>query len=181
MNVVGYSTKRQQGLSLIEFLATVAVLAILLGVAMPSYQSFIAQKRVRTGTEELYNFVKMAHSLSLKTHTTIYLSMIPGTTWCYGLSDTVPCNCATVNSCRVSNVETVTNSSSYSGQPITLAITGFSSASGVSFIQFNGARGTVSAAGTASFSLSGLSATLSLNTMGLAAICSNTVSGFPSC
>ncbi len=169
------------GFTLIELLITISAVSLLLGIAIPSYNKFITSKQIRVVTEDLYNYIKTAQSTSLNKQTTIYLSLKTGANWCYGLSDTANCDCATVNSCQVNGVQTVLNNSNYSGKPLTLAVTGFSGTSGAPFIQFQGNRGTISDAGSAGFSSSGYSATLTTSTMGLVSICSDTVSGYKLC
>lgn len=181
MKVNTIHTKTKSGFSLIEMLAAIAVLSLLVGVGIPSYYNFLAQKKVRLSTEELNNYMKIAQSQSLNKHSTYYLSLRPGSSWCFGISDTVACDCAVVNSCTVSGVQTRVQSTEYSGQPITLALTGYTGAASNPSIVFNGGRGTVSAAGTASFSSAGLSATISTSTTGLVTICSDNITSYTPC
>ena len=175
------SLPNQQGFSLIECAVVALVAALFLALAIPSYNSFLAQKRLRVGTEELYNYMKLAQAKSFNNHVNIYLSFNTAAAWCYGLSDTAPCSCETSNSCQVDGVETVINSTNYSGNALTLSTAGFATSGGSPYIQFNGARGTINASGSVNFGQSGLQTTINANTAGLISICSNNVSGFPSC
>lgn len=169
------------GFSLIELLVTITVLSLLLGIAVPSYNNFITQKQLRIGTEDLYNYIKIAKSTSLNKQTTVYLSLRTGANWCYGLSDTADCDCTVANSCLVNGVQTVLRNSSYSGQPLSLSVAGFSGTASAPYIQFQGNRGTVSVGGSAGFSSSGLSTSISTNTKGLVTICSDNISSYISC
>lgn len=181
MKLMERPSNKVLGFTLIEMLVTVCVLAILVGIAIPSYNKFITQKRLRIGAEDLYNFIKAAQSVSLNKQTTTYVSFKTGSNWCYGLSDTAACDCSTVNSCTVNGLQTVINSTRYTGPSMTLDVAGFSGAASSPYILFQGNRGTVGTAGSASLGLSSLSVTISTNTMGLVTICSDNISGYPSC
>lgn len=180
MKLLNNHKKIQMGVTLLELLITLTVSAILLSIAIPAYNNFITQKRLRTASEELYSYIKMAQTLSLSKEITVYLSFNPIATWCYGLSDLGPCDCTVANNCTVNGVQTIVNSANYSGPAIPLTITGFSGASSNPYIQFDGKRGTIVAAGTVSLSQAGLSISVLANTMGLVTRCSNTVASYPS-
>ncbi|QMT59545.1 GspH/FimT family protein [Legionella sp. PC997] len=180
MTVQRIGTYKVMGFSFLELLITVIILVIITSIAFPAYTNFMNQKRVRTGTEELYNFIKIAQSEALTTKNTYYLSFSP-TTWCYGLSDTAPCDCTVVNSCMVKSIQTIVRSGDYSGNPVALSITGFSGTSSAPYIIFDGFHGTITSGGSITVSLSDKSARINANSMGLVTVCSNTVSGYQTC
>lgn len=181
MSADDYDPNQVMGFTLIEALVTIAVIALIFGIAIPSYTNFINQKRVRMGTEDLYNYIKIAQSTSQNKQINFYLSFRTGANWCYGLDDGADCDCTASNSCTVDGVETVINNNKYSGQDLSLSITGFSGPANAPYILFNGQRGNVSVPGTASFSLSGLSTTITTNKQGLSSICSDNVSSYTLC
>ncbi|WP_165482264.1 GspH/FimT family pseudopilin [Fluoribacter gormanii] len=180
MAVQRISANKLRGFSLFEIMITIAILVIVMGIAFPSYTNFMNQKRVRTGTEELYNYIKIAQSEALTTKNTLYLSFRPAN-WCYGLSDTAPCDCTVVNSCLVNGIQTIVQSSDYSGNPVTLSIIGFSGSASAPSIIFDGFHGTITSGGSITVTLSDKSATINANSMGLVTVCSNTVSGYQTC
>lgn len=180
MKALMTSKTNQSGFTLLEILMAITIAAVLMAVAIPSYNYFITQKRVRLGTEDLYNFIKNAQSVSYTKPNNIYLSFTPGSNWCYGLSDSGVCDCNSAGSCMVNGTETIVRSSDYPGQALTLSVIGFSGG-GTPFIELDGRHGTLLAGGAASFSLSNLSATISANTFGLVTKCSDNLSSFPSC
>ena len=56
----------QRGVTLIELMVTVAVLAILLGIGVPSFRSFIQNARATTQANEFLTALNLARSESLK-------------------------------------------------------------------------------------------------------------------
>jgi type IV fimbrial biogenesis protein FimT len=68
--------KNSQGLTLIELLVTMVIIAIIASVAVPSYASFIAKERLAITTNELYNAYRFARNEALKTSSPIFLDAI---------------------------------------------------------------------------------------------------------
>lgn len=58
--------QRAQGFSLIELMVAVAILAILLALAVPSFQDMIQQNRVRTAAADLNDSLNLARSEAIK-------------------------------------------------------------------------------------------------------------------
>lgn len=50
------ATVRQRGFTLIEMMVTVAVIAILAGIALPSYNAYITRSRIPAGLEALSSY-----------------------------------------------------------------------------------------------------------------------------
>lgn len=59
-------TRRQAGLTLAELLVTLAVVAILLGVAIPSYQGLVERRQADGANSGMVNAVNMARSEAMK-------------------------------------------------------------------------------------------------------------------
>jgi type IV fimbrial biogenesis protein FimT len=57
---------RQRGLTLIEVMVTLAIVAALVGVAAPSINSWIINSRVRSATEAIANGLRFAHSEAVR-------------------------------------------------------------------------------------------------------------------
>lgn len=57
---------RQRGFSLIELMVTVAVLAILLAIGLPSFQSSLRSNRLATATNELIASINLARSEAVR-------------------------------------------------------------------------------------------------------------------
>ncbi len=175
-----FSQNTYVGFGLIEVLVSIMLLALIIGIAIPSYRDFINQKRLQSAVEDLYNLIRVARSESLNQQTTVFLSFTPGANWCYGLNNTAACDCTVANSCRINIIETVVRSTDYPGQATTLAVNGFSGGGAPSII-FQGNLGDIALGGTAVFSLLDFSVTITVNTKGLVTICSDNVKGYSLC
>ncbi|HEY7866189.1 MAG TPA: GspH/FimT family pseudopilin, partial [Psychromonas sp.] len=67
------STKKSQGLTLIELLITMAIIIILAMVAVPSYSTFMANERFAVASNELYNAYRFARNEAIKTSSSMTL------------------------------------------------------------------------------------------------------------
>lgn len=58
--------KSQRGFTLIELMVTIAVLAVVLGIAIPSFSNIVSSNRVDGGAQELYGALQLARSEAVK-------------------------------------------------------------------------------------------------------------------
>jgi type IV fimbrial biogenesis protein FimT len=86
---------RSRGFTLLEAVVTVAVLAIILSAAIPSYASYLARQRLRHVAELLELDLRRARELSVNENRNIYVAFQSGPQWCWGLSRQAACGCAT--------------------------------------------------------------------------------------
>jgi type IV fimbrial biogenesis protein FimT len=66
------------GFTLIEFVATVAVLTILLTLAVPSYRNFILTQKVRTASYDLMTSLLFARSEAIKRNASVSVTQAAG-------------------------------------------------------------------------------------------------------
>ncbi len=106
------AVQQNSGFTLVELMVTVAVLAILLGIAIPSFQGTLDKRRLTGAAEQLYADLQYARSEAIKRNTTVRLSFQSGANWCYGITTLASCNCNS-NNCQLDDVDKVVAGSGF--------------------------------------------------------------------
>ncbi|KQU85315.1 hypothetical protein ASC78_08155 [Variovorax sp. Root318D1] len=79
--LVGRRSKlRAQGFTLIELVTTITVMAILAGLALPSFSAFVANQRIRNVSFDLMAALTLARSQAVTRNTSVSLQKV-GTAW----------------------------------------------------------------------------------------------------
>lgn len=92
--------KQNRGFTLVEVMVTIAVLAIIAAVALPSLIEMRDRNRVRAAAESIYSHFQFARSESIKQGITLYVAVTSGTSWCLGITNnSAGCDCNTANAC----------------------------------------------------------------------------------
>ncbi|MGD2076269.1 MAG: GspH/FimT family protein [Gammaproteobacteria bacterium] len=85
---------RRSGLTLVELLVTLTLLAILVGLAAPAMAVFVDRARLRSATQALAQELRQARDHAISHRKTVYFSISARTDrWCYGWRDDAPCRC----------------------------------------------------------------------------------------
>ncbi|MCH8856637.1 MAG: prepilin-type N-terminal cleavage/methylation domain-containing protein [Proteobacteria bacterium] len=87
--------RARRGFTLLEVAFVLAVLAIILSVAVPSYASYVARQRLRHVAELLELDLRRARTLSVEQGRDVHVNFVSGRNWCWGLSRNGPCSCDT--------------------------------------------------------------------------------------
>lgn len=74
----------ERGFTLIEALVVIALIAVLLGVAAPSFVTFTASQRVKTASFDLYAALTFARSEAIKRRQAVTVAPASGTDWATG-------------------------------------------------------------------------------------------------
>ena len=73
-----------RGFTLIELLTVISVMAILLGLAVPSFSNFIASQRVKTVAYDLTTAFVLARSEAVKRNADVTVAAASGSDWTQG-------------------------------------------------------------------------------------------------
>lgn len=167
----------KRGFSLVELMVTLTVLAILLSVAVPSFQNIRDTSRVRAAAEAVYAHMQFSRSESVKQNRNLFVSLTTGTNWCIGISNSSGCNCATANSCRFGPAANLVENNLASAD-----FSGISLASDQASIQFESRRGGNENPGTITLTgANALAISIIHSARGRIRLCSDNVGGYPAC
>ncbi len=113
----------RSGFTLIELMITIAVLAILAAIALPSFQSTLERLRVKGAAENFFADLQYARTEAIKQNRNIQFQ-VDAASWCYGIDDTgADCDCnVSPNDCSVNGQLKVENSTAY--KDVDLAVNG---------------------------------------------------------
>ena len=99
------ASMKLRGLTVIELMVTVAIMAILLVVGVPSFNDFLAKGRLVGAAEALAQDLQLARSEALRSNAPVTLSLSSGNAWCYGsVPGATACNCNTASACTLRQV-----------------------------------------------------------------------------
>lgn len=107
----------QAGVTLIELLVALAVLAVFVALGIPSFNSIFDNKRLTGAAQAMHADFQFARAQAIKSNQDISVNFVEGSNWCYGITDSTPfsdCVCsntASAASCTVEGVQRVVNGS----------------------------------------------------------------------
>lgn len=83
---------RQRGFTLLELIITIAVLAIVLSLAVPSMRSAAEKRRTIAAAEEIYSQLQLARSEAIARSEPVFMNIVGGANWSVGVSDNAACD-----------------------------------------------------------------------------------------
>jgi type IV fimbrial biogenesis protein FimT len=170
---------KNAGFTLLELMMVVAIMGVLAGIAIPSYQDMLERNRLKEAVEGLKSDMQFARTEAIKLSQDIHVSRSPGNAggWCYGLNVGADCTCTTAGSCAVKTI---------SGNNFSSIVNMDTPSDGVNNGTFRFTRGTIGENGV-TFSTSKYAARVVFSAVGRVRICTPTVSGktgissYPAC
>ncbi len=165
------AAQQNSGFTLVELMVTIAVLAILVAIGIPSFQSTLDKRRLTGAAEQLYADLQYARSEAIKRNANVLVSLKPAkdvtsATWCYGIS-TATCDCSTGTTCQLDGVTKIVNQDGFRGVTLMHNFTG-------DRLTLNSQRGTATQ-GTISLSASVGTVQVIVSSLGRMRICSDDV------
>lgn len=94
-----------RGLTLIELMIGLAILATLMSLALPSYLAYLQRTRLKAAAEGLALDFTEARFESVRRGVPLHLSFSPGAPWCYAITTQASCDCHVRSACTVKAVQ----------------------------------------------------------------------------
>lgn len=82
----------QRGFTLLELLATIAVLAIVLAFGVPSMTTAIEKRETIAAAEQIYSELQLARSEAIARSEPLFMNIVNGVSWAIGFNDVAPCD-----------------------------------------------------------------------------------------
>jgi len=157
----------QRGLTLLELMVTVSIIAIVVSIGVPAVKNTQKTMQLKGAIEASYFAFQHARSAAISAGADVSVSITSGTNWCVGISDVGDCDCNVLNACTLNGVEQLVKSSDFSY--ISMEALSF----GVDRLAvFDGVRGlSIGSAGSTVFTDGSNDAKLILSNMGRVRIC----------
>jgi type IV fimbrial biogenesis protein FimT len=140
--------RQQSGFTVIELMVTVAVVAVLALIAVPSFNDLIEKSRLRGATDDMVALLNVARARAIKLQRDVNVSVSGTTTWCAGASSAgdppsvakqVPaataCDCTSAGACLVDGLPALVSSGDYKGVTISnVSSTGSGTSTGIKYV-----------------------------------------------
>ncbi len=170
------------GFTLIELMVTLAVMAIVLAAAVPSFTDFFDKNRVRGAADGVINLIGNARAEAVKTDRDVNIAFQgSAAAWCVGANaaveptggnpaqDAIACDCTdstSVTQCRVSAERSAVNVGAHPDVAIGILPAAFSFDSKLGLISPLGTRAVTFTSPTGKYDL-----TMQVNALGQARLC----------
>lgn len=92
------------GLTLIELMMVLGVVAVLAALALPSLGAQIARQRLKSAAETLAGDLAEARFEAARRGSALHLHYAPGTDWCWAVASTSACDCRSAQPCQLKAV-----------------------------------------------------------------------------
>lgn len=200
--------REQTGFTLIELMVTIAVAAVLVALAVPSFRDLLDKSRLRGATDDIVNLLNTARSSAVKLGRDVNVS-INASKWCAGAvsasdpatigdpaTSATACDCtASAVTCKVAGQDMVVSSTNYASGFSVAGIANVDSkidyGGGSGGITFNSKFGALDLGNLPGSTLLTVTSPtgrygtrISISPLGQTYVCVNTgnfVSGYPSC
>jgi type IV fimbrial biogenesis protein FimT len=93
-----------RGFTVLELLVTLAIVAVMTTLALPSFGSIVARHRLKAAAEQLAADLGELRLLSAQRGQALHLGLQAGAQWCYALATVSGCDCRVPQSCQMKTV-----------------------------------------------------------------------------
>lgn len=92
------------GFTLLEAMLALAIVAVLMTLAVPSFGSIVARHRLKAAAEQLAADLGELRQLAAQRGVPLHLHFEPGAQWCYALATAGGCDCRVQQACQLKTV-----------------------------------------------------------------------------
>lgn len=96
--------RRRAGLTLIELMIGLAITAVLMSLAVPSFASYLQRQRLKAVAAGLETDLREARYESARRGAPLALVFAAGPDWCYAIATRPDCDCRVQQDCRLKAV-----------------------------------------------------------------------------
>ena len=93
--------RRQAGLTLLETMVAVAIVAVLASLAVPGFGATLARLHLKSAAERVAADMAEARFEATRRGQAIHLHFEPGTAWCYAVATAPGCGCGAPQACQL--------------------------------------------------------------------------------
>lgn len=174
-----------EGFTLIELMITVAVLALILAISVPSFSGVLERRQLQGAGEKLFADFMLAKTEAIKRNSNVTVSFkINSPNWCYGLVlGNASCDCAAAD-CVIDGVTYVTSQEDFDRVTVLAGESALAAEGAIVSTTFSPLRGAPDASGDLEFSVSSganLGVNLPSTAVGKISICSDGGFNFDPC
>jgi type IV fimbrial biogenesis protein FimT len=94
----------RRGLTLLEMLVALAIVAILMTLALPSFGNMMSRHRLKAAAEQMSMDLAELRMQSSQRGQTMHVSLNAGPQWCYALAVAGGCDCRVPQGCQLKTV-----------------------------------------------------------------------------
>jgi type IV fimbrial biogenesis protein FimT len=95
---------RQRGLTLIELMLALGVVAVLASLAVPAYGHMMAWQRLKAAAENMAVDLAELRLQAAQRGVALHLQVTPGADWCYSMTVASGCDCRVPQPCQMKTV-----------------------------------------------------------------------------
>lgn len=96
--------RRPLGLTLIELMIGLGIMAVLMSLAVPSYSAYLQRQRLKAAAQGLELDLREARYESARRNRPLALVLHPGIDWCWAIATQPDCDCRSAQPCRLKTV-----------------------------------------------------------------------------
>lgn len=90
-----------RGLTLLEMMVAVAIVAVLVSLAVPGFGATLARLHLKSAAERVAADMAEARFEATRRGQAMHLHFVPGTEWCYAVAAAPACGCGSPQPCQL--------------------------------------------------------------------------------